>query len=110
MSLRRCLKQFASIAAVAVLVGVASPAANAQSLWGGDAEWGGAKQMVSFGQQYNPGQIIVSFGDRRLLSRRSPRQGHELPDRRAARAEPLGRFDRGDAEAREPVVDGRRLK
>ena len=27
---------------------------------------GRAKQIVSFGQQYNPGQIIVSFGDRRL--------------------------------------------
>ena len=79
MSLRTCLKQFASIAAVAVLVGVASPAANAQSLWGGDAEWGGAKQMVSFGQQYNPGQIIVSFGDRRLYHVVAPGKAMSYP-------------------------------
>jgi lipoprotein-anchoring transpeptidase ErfK/SrfK len=79
MSLRTCLKQFASIAAVAVLVGIASPAANAQSLWGGDAEWGGAKQMVSFGQQYNPGQIIVSFGDRRLYHVVAPGKAMSYP-------------------------------
>ena len=35
-------------------------------LWGGDAEWGGGRQTVSFSPQYKPGQVIVSFGDRRL--------------------------------------------
>lgn len=41
-----------------------APAANAQ--WGGDAEWGGGRQTVSFPTSYSPGKIIVSFGDRRL--------------------------------------------
>lgn len=36
-------------------------------LWGGEPEYGGGKrQVVSFNSQYKPGQIIVSFGDRRL--------------------------------------------
>ena len=35
-------------------------------LWGGGSEWGGGRQTISFSQQYKPGQIIVSFGDRRL--------------------------------------------
>lgn len=36
-------------------------------LWGGSAEYGGAKRrVVGFSQKYAPGQIIVSFGDRRL--------------------------------------------
>jgi hypothetical protein len=35
-------------------------------LWGGGSEWGGGRQSVSFSSQYKPGQVIVSFGDRRL--------------------------------------------
>jgi lipoprotein-anchoring transpeptidase ErfK/SrfK len=35
-------------------------------LWGGGSEWGGGRQNVSFSSKYKPGQIIVSFGDRRL--------------------------------------------
>jgi lipoprotein-anchoring transpeptidase ErfK/SrfK len=36
-------------------------------LWGGEPEYGGQKrQVVSFDSKYAPGQIIVSFGDRRL--------------------------------------------
>lgn len=47
-------------------VAVMATAASAQSLWGGDAEWGGAKQTVAFAPSYKTGEIIVSFGDRRL--------------------------------------------
>jgi hypothetical protein len=48
-----------------------STAASAQSLieflWGGEPEYGGQKrQVVSFDSKYSAGQIIVSFGDRRL--------------------------------------------
>jgi hypothetical protein len=43
---------------------------NAQGLidflWGGGEEWGGKRQVVAFNSQFAPGQIIVSFGDRRL--------------------------------------------
>ncbi len=35
-------------------------------LWGGTQEWGGSRQNVSFDPKYTAGQIIVSFGDRRL--------------------------------------------
>ena len=29
-------------------------------------EWGGARQVIKFNPKYTAGQIIVSFGDRRL--------------------------------------------
>jgi lipoprotein-anchoring transpeptidase ErfK/SrfK len=55
-----------------ILAGIAAisfaPAANAQTLWGGGSEWGGSRQTVSFPSSFAPGQIIVSFGDRRLYS------------------------------------------
>src|SRR3569833_1990473 len=35
-------------------------------LWGGSPEYGGGRSVVSFDPQYKPGQIIVSFSDRRL--------------------------------------------
>jgi lipoprotein-anchoring transpeptidase ErfK/SrfK len=35
-------------------------------LGGGGQEWGGSKQTVSFDPKYTAGQVIVSFGDRRL--------------------------------------------
>ena len=58
----------AALAATASLV--AAPQAHAQGLfeflWGGGQEWGGGKQTVSFDQKFTPGQVIVSFGDRRL--------------------------------------------
>jgi lipoprotein-anchoring transpeptidase ErfK/SrfK len=60
--------------ALAALVATASvataPQAEAQGLfeflWGGGQEWGGGRQNVAFDQKYTPGQVIVSFGDRRL--------------------------------------------
>jgi lipoprotein-anchoring transpeptidase ErfK/SrfK len=54
----------------ALLAGLAAlclaTGANAQAMWGGGSEWGGGRQTVSFSKKYAPGQIIVSFGDRRL--------------------------------------------
>ena len=35
-------------------------------LWGGNKEWGGGRQTVGFNQSFKPGQVVVSFGDRRL--------------------------------------------
>ena len=44
--------------------------ASAQSsdwLWGGGTTMGGSgKATVRFTSQYSPGQVVVSFGDRRL--------------------------------------------
>lgn len=51
-------------AGLVALAGVGAPA-SAQSWWGG-ANSVYDKQSVSFPKNYAPGQIIVSFGDRRL--------------------------------------------
>ena len=74
-----------ALVAVAAAIGaVAMPAtASAQGfidfLWGGDAEWGGKRQVVSFSQQFKPGQIVVSFGDRRLYLITKPGQAISYP-------------------------------
>lgn len=66
----RRLMSSVAVAAFVLLAPLAAPSAQAQSLfeflWGGGKEWGGSKQTVSFNPKYTPGQIIVSFGDRRL--------------------------------------------
>ena len=77
----------AAVAAAAV-VAIAPGAANAQSgdggglidlLWGGEPEYGGGRQTVSFNSQYKKGQIIVSFGDRRLYLITKPGQALSYP-------------------------------
>ncbi len=65
MTMPKTLRPLA-LACAAGLLFAATPSRAADSLWGGDAEWGGNRQMVSFNPQYQKGQIIVSFGDRRL--------------------------------------------
>jgi lipoprotein-anchoring transpeptidase ErfK/SrfK len=60
-----------AIAVFAVLSLFAAPqSARAQGLvdflWGGDSDFGGGRHVVSFSPQYKPGQLIVSFSDRRL--------------------------------------------
>lgn len=59
----------AAAAAVAVM-GLASPASAQQDsgwIWGGSQTVGGSgREIVRFNPQHTPGQIIVSFGDRRL--------------------------------------------
>ncbi|WP_246274429.1 L,D-transpeptidase [Hyphomicrobium sulfonivorans] len=66
----RRLMSSAAVAALTLLVPLTAPSAQAQGLfeflWGGGKEWGGSRQTVSFNPKYTPGQIIVSFGDRRL--------------------------------------------
>jgi lipoprotein-anchoring transpeptidase ErfK/SrfK len=64
-------KFLASAALAFVAIGPIAPtAAHAQDfswLWGGGAQVNGSgKEVVSFGAQHRPGQVIVSFGDRRL--------------------------------------------
>lgn len=80
MMLRRIMGRVALAAAAAVAVfGADVGVAGAQSLWGGDAEWGGGRQTVVFGQQYKQGQIIVSFGDRRLYHVIAPGRAVSYP-------------------------------
>ena len=72
---------FAALLGTASLV--AAPQAQAQGLidflWGGSQEWGGSKQTVSFDPKYTAGQIIVSFGDRRLYFIARPGQAISYP-------------------------------
>jgi lipoprotein-anchoring transpeptidase ErfK/SrfK len=68
-------------AAMALLGAVSLPTiASAQdSYWGGTSEWGGGRSTVAFSSQYKPGQIIVSFGDRRLYLISRPGQAISYP-------------------------------
>ncbi len=73
MTLRTSLSGLASGLACAVigLLGLAAQpsAANAQGfdfLWGGGDDYGGGRKVIAFNSQYKPGQVIVSFSDRRL--------------------------------------------
>lgn len=67
---RSLLSSFVFAGVTAFFLFSAPQNANAQTLidflWGGSKEWGGGKQTVAFDPKYTPGQIIVSFGDRRL--------------------------------------------
>jgi lipoprotein-anchoring transpeptidase ErfK/SrfK len=70
MTVRAVLARTLSAAALAgSLAFPLASSASAQDLisflWGGGSEWGGGRQSVSFSPQYKPGQVIVSFGDRR---------------------------------------------
>jgi len=69
MSLPRFLSGLTIAAVMAGGLMSASPA-KAQDLidflWGGSPEYGGGRKIVSFDPQYKPGQVIVSFSDRRL--------------------------------------------
>ena len=51
---------------------------------------GSGRESVRFSPQFKKGEIIVSFGDRRLYFITRAGRGHQLPDRRSARGEPLG--------------------
>lgn len=62
-------KMLAAAALAAFSAATLAGGAHAQgtdSFWGGGSEWGGSRSTVGFSSQYKPGQIIVSFGDRRL--------------------------------------------
>lgn len=78
MTIAKTLRPLA-VACAAGLLFAATPTRAADSLWGGDAEWGGNRQTVSFNPQYQKGQIIVSFGDRRLYHVIAPGQAMSYP-------------------------------
>ncbi len=104
-----------TITKTAMAVGVAaatmvagSVGALAQGLlfdWGGEQNSGGSgKEVVAF-RGGVPGELIASFGDRKLYYVTAPRSGIGLSDRHPARPEPLVRRDQRVAEAREPELD-----
>ena len=66
-----------------VIAPMAPTSASAQGLswlWGGGSEVGGSgKEVVAFGAQHRPGQIIVSFTDRRLYFVTRPGEALSYP-------------------------------
>jgi lipoprotein-anchoring transpeptidase ErfK/SrfK len=70
MRVRSLLTRALTLVSASVVLATAMPAmAHAQLvdfLWGGDSEWGGQRSVVKFDSKYRPGQLIASFGDRRL--------------------------------------------
>ena len=73
-----------AIAILALLSAIAAPqTARAQGLvdflWGGSNDFGGGRHVVSFSPQYKPGQLIVSFSDRRLYFVTQPGQALTYP-------------------------------
>lgn len=84
MSIRGWLGQ-AAIGACALVTAVVLPAggASAQSLfwdWGGGSTVGGSgREVVRFNPQYGTGQIIVSFGDRKLYYVTRPGEAISYP-------------------------------
>lgn len=83
MSARTIMSRTLAALAASVLMATAMPAvAHAQLvdfLWGGDTEWGGKRSSVAFDTKYRPGQVIVSFGDRRLYLVTRPGQALSYP-------------------------------
>jgi hypothetical protein len=84
MTMRRKLGR-ALLAATGLMVGAVAglSGAAAQSsdwLWGGGSTTGGSgKATVRFTSQYSPGQIVVSFGDRRLYLVTRPGEAVSYP-------------------------------
>jgi hypothetical protein len=80
----RSLSRMVSAGFLAVaLSGPLAASAHAQDLisflWGGSSEWGGGRQSVSFSPQFKPGQLIVSFSDRRLYLVNAPGRAISYP-------------------------------
>ena len=69
--------------AFVVIAPMAPTSASAQGmswLWGGGSQVGGSgKEVVAFGAQHRPGQIIVSFSDRRLYFVARPGEAYSYP-------------------------------
>lgn len=83
MALKNVLSGVALSAMTLVSLVSTPQTAKAQSLidflWGGSADFGGGRQTVSFSNQFKPGQVIVSFGDRRLYLITAPGQALSYP-------------------------------
>jgi hypothetical protein len=83
MIIARRLGQFAIAAgAVMACAGLEAAPVSAQLSWewgGGSSIGGSGRETVRFSPQYGKGQIIVSFGDRRLYYVTQPGQAYSYP-------------------------------
>jgi lipoprotein-anchoring transpeptidase ErfK/SrfK len=82
MTLTRTLRALLAGAAVASAIVAVAPVAHAQEgwLWGGGSVLGGSgRETVRFAGNYSTGQVIVSFGDRRLYFVTRPGEALSYP-------------------------------
>jgi lipoprotein-anchoring transpeptidase ErfK/SrfK len=81
-NIRTPLRSFAAIATVIACAGLSAPA-SAQTIswdWGGGSTVGGSgREVVSFSPKYSAGQVIVSFGDRRVYFITKPGEAISYP-------------------------------
>jgi lipoprotein-anchoring transpeptidase ErfK/SrfK len=78
----RILLASAALAIAAAVPMTPTPAAaqGLSWLWGGGSQVGGSgKEIVRFGVQHRPGQVIVSFGDRKLYLVTKPGEAISYP-------------------------------
>ena len=103
---QRCL--LVVFAVLAMDLGLTSPAA-AQGflsfLWGG-----GSREVVAFHPAHPAGQIIVSFGDRRLYWVQRRGRGDQLSDRHSTGKKPLARRHIGIRQAGQSRLDRQPLR
>jgi len=79
VKLRRLAVAALSLVAFLAVQGQPAPAQQLWD-WGGDETIGGSgRRVIGFNPQYGPGQIIVSFGDRRLYLITHPGQAISYP-------------------------------
>jgi lipoprotein-anchoring transpeptidase ErfK/SrfK len=83
MMIKSVLSRLALAATTAVALGLSVSGANAQSgdwFWGGGMSFGGSgRETVRFSPQYGTGQIVVSFGDRRVYFVTRPGEALSYP-------------------------------
>ena len=82
MNSRQSLRFAALLGALAAFVCLHSAAASAQLFWdwgGGEQRGGSGRENVRFDPRFDPGEIIVSFGDRRLYYIDKPGEAISYP-------------------------------
>lgn len=82
MSARSVVSRTAAPVVAAVSMLLCFPALAQQLFWdwgGGDAVGASGREVVRFSQQFAPGQIVVSFGDRRLYFVSQPGEAISYP-------------------------------
>ena len=102
-SLVRIFSAVLTLAAAALLPATATAQGVLSFFWGG-----GSRQEVPFSSRYSPRQIIVSFGDRKLLLGLQKGCRGELSDRCAAPEKQLVRRHVGFPETEKPRMDALR--
>jgi hypothetical protein len=82
MIVERILCRWALLIGALVVANLSASPVSAQLFWdwgGGDVVGDSGREVVRFSPQYEPGQIVVSFGDRRLYFISNPGEAISYP-------------------------------